>query len=476
MIWGIVRRLIESDEKATEDVVKNVSSSYFGRKLSGRIRFYIFIPFVLINVLLIFSVPFYLYHYRIAWVYGFLLLFVLFVFSAFSLDFYKRIFDKCQKETEREISDYSKLKAVRDEKGMLSFFDSVFKQSDEKLEREYGIKGLALMGSFLDVVSQDIEESSVNTIDYYRKVTNIFLSNTKGRNRISLFIITDIIDKILSVHFKVWSLAYSECTSDNFSLEKWSALDNLSETFSTLITELVYVSLQSGDIYSYMHKLGDHFRKNENSKFERGRKEYWYLEQFSFERILFKNINKLSRRGLSVVIPEDWLLTIKNVSDRKDSKLKVIDFIIHEYLYWADKILYHNSKDKELFEEFNEEWIPDVSLKAWSYIVTYKRRSWSDGNRIKSLIENPPDFNQRERISIHSSEVKNDKDRVLVGKLKKTIRLAQHIRVLRFTKEEAIKALEEISEISPENEKQEEVTKDLKILFEGVLRTLEQNE
>jgi hypothetical protein len=72
--------------------------------------------------------------------------------------------------------------------------------------------------------------------------------------------------------------------------------------------------------------------------------------------------------------------------------------------------------------------------------------------------------------------VKNDKDRVLVGKLKKTIRLAQHIRVLRFTKEEAIKALEEISEISPENEKQEEVTKDLKILFEGVLRTLEQNE
>lgn len=482
IVWGIVKKLIFYIDLTSDDNVDDVISSYFGRKLSKKILLCIFIPFTVLSGVLIFIIPIFFYYNKTPLVLDFILSLILFVFTAISLEIYKIIYRKSKKETNKEVSNYSKLKLIRGEDEMLLFLDSVFRKTDDSLESKYGIKGILLMSTFLEEIDHSIEKDLDKTIDYYNKAINIFLSNIDKRNTIALFITTDIVDKILNVHFKIWSLAYSELISGNVNRHRWIKLDMLSETLSSLIMELVDLSLQSGEVYSYMKKMGDYFREKANIKFEKGSRQYWYLEQFSFEKILFKNVEKFSNRDFGVNIPKDWLLTIENVSKRKHSEMKVIDFIIHEYLHWADAILHYQSKEKELFEKFNEEWIPNISPKAWSYIITYKRRSWSDDNRIKSFIENPPDFNQRERVHIYSRGGKNGKDenKVFWNELSKdieedwykAIKLAQHIRTLGFSREEVNKCLQQILNISVENEEKEKVLTHLKFLFEGVLKEL----
>src|SRR5690606_23902690 len=101
-------------------------------------------------------------------------------------------------------------------------------------------------------------------------------------------------------------------------------------------------------------------------------------------RTIFNNIN-VAHDGWDY-FPEQWKVKENNL--QSDS---IAYLFLKYYLEWArDKIGFDKEYDSDL-EEVSRQLFPEVSMSAWSEIVTYIVRSWGE-NRAKSLLAYRPNF------------------------------------------------------------------------------------
>ncbi|MFH1656168.1 MAG: hypothetical protein ABH956_00130 [Candidatus Nealsonbacteria bacterium] len=479
IFWGLVKNIIVFLKEKGEDITKNFISSYFARKLSKKIVVKIFLPFIFFGFIGLFVItPFLQCSFSLKymiWI-SYLNTISLFLFSVVSIKIFDMIYGDTQKETNNEISDFNKLEKEYEEKELLEFLESIFRETDQLLINKYGISPNNLIESIFDYINDNLEEYSSNEgslikkLEFYRKLIEIINSFLENREISNLAVRSDLLKKLLKLHFGLWHLYYGLLSKTDGKREVHRYLI-LFTSVNNIIIKLFSLSLDKDVAFIFLEDIESHTEEKKEESID----SYKYLDQFPFKNILFENYEKFSKHNAWDYLPREWLLDIENIKKNKPEDIRVIDFILKQYGSWLQGKIDTDNKWKNELDEVHIHWSPHISPKAWAYILTYKRRTWGNDSRIESLIKISPNFGWISRSFTHWGKIsdedieqkmeEHENDQTL-----KTIELAQNINVFHFSKEEVLKILKEASAYNPENEKEKSTKKYVIYLFKKIFK------
>jgi hypothetical protein len=218
-----------------------------------------------------------------------------------------------------------------------------------------------------------------------------------------LFLLSEeVFPKILSWHQKAWELPREEFLQNDEQRREDNHLYKYHH-FLRICNEIIEnvekrVLLEGGFVYNFFDMSDKHTQKYENlykeAHSENEKKEIEiYLESIPFQKIFYENIDKVENKYEieDYCFPPSWKVSLENIK-----KGMVMPRIwLDRYLRWMQERVNASKKDYDYDDELvwaTRILFPGVHMVYFPYILVYAVRSWVNRNRIKELIDNPPNF------------------------------------------------------------------------------------
>ncbi len=308
---------------------------------------------------------------------------------------------------------------------------------------------------------------------------NTFVDN---RSTIFLAILPEFFPKVLEWHFTIWKKEY-ELLSKQDKLHEWSSYSEVSRALDSVLKKVMERTLKEGHSFSFFKSLKTHVEKNKE-KFVDGEdnKKFYYVESVVpiFYSTLTDNIKTSPERHdiWDHYFPPDWKVTKDNIEKKGNSISRVL---LNNFLEWSRSRFWsssENDKYDEVLDEMASNLFPSVEPILWAKLLTLLMRSWTDDNRMKSLVEKGPNFGFVSRIFSGFVESQEKTTNVWHEQMKSqenaTIDLALFLFGQYLTKETLNKFIIDLGKLEYGKESREEVRrKDYISIFGKIISLLE---
>lgn len=294
--------------------------------------------------------------------------------------------DKRIHEGYRQKKRLEYLEEISDEPQKLLAWEYIWQLKNKTGEEEitYIEKFIETIDSFL---KRENETSAVKYISSFeRSVNSITIRDW--------VIFENIFRSLLDWHYKVF------LSEESYKAKK--RYKHLIIILERLIGDFIKKGLSSGNSYIFLEILQVFVSEKEYSS-----NNVKYIKHlFAFIAPTFlDNVTESPETHTiwSSYFPQEWKITRQTIEDKQNLMAKLwLDYFIN----WAKQRIwkhYSNNTETKLdkqLEEVTAGLFPSVDPITWAIILTFLMRPWSDGERIKDLVEIPRKFGLVSRVHV----------------------------------------------------------------------------
>lgn len=314
------------------------------------------------------------------------------------------------------------------------------------------------------------------------KLLGDFSNLVDNRSTFFLAILPEFFPKLLEWHFTIWEKEY-ELLSKQDKLHEWSNYSEVSRALDSIFKKVMERTLKDGHSFSFFKSFKAHVEKyKEKFVGDESNKKFYYVESVVpiFYSTLTDNIKTSSERHdiWDNYFPPDWKITKDNL-EKKENYISRI--LLDNFIKWARSRFWssaENDKYDEVLDEMASNLFPSVEPNLWAKLLTLLMRSWTNDNRMKSLVEKGPNFGFVSRIFsgfVESEEkMTNEWHEQMKSQENTTMDLALFLFGQYLTKETLNKFITDLGKLEYDKESKEEVRrKDYISIFGKVISLLE---
>ncbi|NCU42255.1 MAG: hypothetical protein EOM19_06090 [Candidatus Moranbacteria bacterium] len=299
--------------------------------------------------------------------------------------------------------------------------------------------------------------------------------------RSSLFLVSEeVFLRFLKWHYETWKLENE--TRETIDYSEYGILDNVELSLRMIIETIEQRALIEGRASSFFHVVGKYTKPFED-KYKKSKDEEVkeYLESIPLQRVFFENIGKVQNKYDTEkhFFPSRWKVTLETL-ESGDCMLWIW---LDEYMQWMrGKIDAREEKYDDTLNWVTNILFPNIHLIYFPYILVYILRSWMNNNRLREIIEDPPNFGDYYHPSLLSvikkteEDLKRERDEDWEKSKQYTFDLSLRLFGNQFTSsniEEIIRELKLLEKEYVNDEEKKNQTRRLLEIFEGIYGVLE---
>jgi len=222
-------------------------------------------------------------------------------------------------------------------------------------------------------------------------------------NRSSVFQIysPEFFLKILEWHKLFWMKRY-ESREKKEGVQHRLLFGEILRKLESILRKVEKKALLEGSSYEFFQSFEAHVVKHEQDYVSGGEKRiFYYIESLIpiFISTLIENTSSSPEvhELWDNYFPKAWKITRENILR---TQVNVSRSVLGEYLRWSQQRILQARDDNYdfLLDEVTRQLFPTVEPSWWAKILTYLMRPWSEGERMKDLIKNPPKFGYIGRV------------------------------------------------------------------------------
>ena len=279
---------------------------------------------------------------------------------------------------------FNYLKNLKDKKDIEESWKSVWQtiNINTQNEEEFFIIFSSVIDDLLKKMKEDLKIASNLLEDF-----NNFVDN---RSTIFLVDRREFFPKLLKWHYSIWEKEDQPSHERNSYSEISQSLDSILEKVEKrALKEKKHSSLFFKRFVAHVEKYKEKFIEDkENKKF--------YVESIIpiFYTTFTENI-KTSPEKYNIwnrYFPAVWKITKDNIQKQENYVSRAL---LKNFLQWAQSRLQCSTeinKFDEVLDEVASNLFPSVDPILWANLLTLLMRPWTDDNRMKSLVEQCPNF------------------------------------------------------------------------------------
>jgi len=228
------------------------------------------------------------------------------------------------------------------------------------------------------------------------------------RSNVYLIVLNEIFPKILEWHFSIWKKEH-ELLGEEHDLEEWDNYRQILASLDDILENTQQRAFKEGNSYSFFRAFKKHVEKYKNEFVEgKDEKKFYYVESIIsiFYVTLVENI-RISKEKHDIwnhYFPPGWKITIDNIEKKENIVSKVL---LSNFLDWARERFWQSEDRKEydkLIDELASNLFPSVETILWAKLLTLVLKPWIDDDRMKSLVEEAPNFGLFSRVFVNFND------------------------------------------------------------------------
>ncbi|MBF0539873.1 MAG: hypothetical protein HQK91_00285 [Nitrospirae bacterium] len=325
---------------------------------------------------------------------------------------------------------------------------------------------------FSSKIDDQIEKNESNLISKLLGDFNNFINN-----RSTVFLIIELFPKVLDWHFEIWKKEHL-LTGQKEQEGDWVNYSIISDYLDSILKKTEERALKEGDSYSFFSKFKIH-AENHSTEFTTG---FYYIESLMdiFYHVFFEQIHSSPKRYniWSHYFPKEWKFTKVNLE--KNDRDNIAWRSLNIFLQWAPGRIERSSQETEpdnILDYTSSNLFPEVDPILWAKILTLCMRSWTNNERMKSLVEGKRNFGIMGRPMAYTflSEEKLNEQRSKKMELEedKTFELALYLFEDFLTKDNLNSFIDDLGKLKYEDDIIEKERNSYIAIFEKMISILE---